>query len=199
MIRIKKAIFISLLGHITVFSIFNFSFGPKIPKANFVDISFFGPILRNFDLTLAPSPGAILRKADTLVLDKINRESPLAARYYFKPTFTLNREKKDFAHNSLQGWHIAKRKEPAIMFHPRLPYHFALYFKDRQAVHIELVFDIISNGARNSIVIKRKISSGNLEADLLSMRYIGHYLFIEQAGAVTNKWQTVKIDLSAKE
>jgi len=48
-------------------------------------------------------------------------------------------------------------------------------------------------------VIKRKISSGNLEVDLLTMRYIGHYLFIQQKRFTPNNWQTVKIDLSEKE
>jgi hypothetical protein len=82
------------------------------------------------------------------------------------------------------------------MFYPRLPYHFALYFKDRQTVHIELMFQVISGAQRNSILVKRRVSSGNLEADLLSMRYISRYLFIQQRGFAPNKWQTVKIDLS---
>jgi hypothetical protein len=55
---------------------------------------------------------------------------------------------------------------------------------------------VISGDKRNSILVKRRISSGNLEADLLSMRYISRYLFMQQRGFVPNKWQTVKIDLS---
>jgi len=112
---------------------------------------------------------------------------------------SLNKDKIIFAQNLIPRYVASERKEPAIMFYPRLPYHFALYFKDRQTAHIELSFQVTSAGKRNSIMIKRKISSGNLEADLLSMRYISHYLFIQQAKGVANKWQTVKIDLSAKE
>ncbi|MGE5197021.1 MAG: hypothetical protein ACM3IL_00745, partial [Deltaproteobacteria bacterium] len=73
-----------------------------------------------------------------------------------------------------------------------------LYFKDRQAAHIELMFNVLPDGKSNSMDIKRKISSGNLEVDLLTMRYLSHYLFIQQAGFPANKWQTVKIELSPK-
>ena len=93
---------------------------------------------------------------------------------------------------------LPKRKDPAIMFHPLLPYQLQLYFKDRQAVHIELEFSIIPGNQTNSILVKRKISSGNLEADLLSARYMQHYLFIQQARFSPHRWQTVKIDLSTK-
>ena len=40
--------------------------------------------------------------------------------------------------------------------------------------------------------------SGNLEADLLSMRYINHYLSVQQQMFPVNKWQVVKIELSAQ-
>jgi len=120
----------------------------------------------------------------------------------FTPLETIGRQEKDNV--SLTGFTreltpislMSGRKESAIMFYPRLPYHFALYFKDRQTVHIELAFAVISGDKRNSILVKRRISSGNLEADLLSMRYISRYLFMQQRGFVPNKWQTVKIDLS---
>lgn len=84
------------------------------------------------------------------------------------------------------------------MFYPRLPHYFNLYFRHRQAAHIELMFNISASATASSIIIKRKISSGNLEVDLLSIRYIGNYLFIEQSRFPHNTWQTVKIDLSTK-
>jgi hypothetical protein len=89
-----------------------------------------------------------------------------------------------------------QQKESVLVFHPLLPYQLQLYFKDRQTVHIELMFNIISGRENKAIVVKRKISSGNLEADLLSLRYISHYLFIQRARFQPNNWQTVKIDLS---
>ena len=84
------------------------------------------------------------------------------------------------------------------MFYPRLPPYFSLYFKDRQVAHMELMFKITSSLKNSSISIKRKISSGNLEADLLCMRYINHYLFVQQGIFTSGDWQAVKIELSAK-
>lgn len=94
---------------------------------------------------------------------------------------------------------FVKSKKPSIIFHPLLPFSFNIYFQDRQVAHVELMFKIISCGIRNSLLVKRKISSGNLDVDLLSMRYIGHYLFIKQNDFIPSEWQTVKIDLAAGE
>jgi len=89
------------------------------------------------------------------------------------------------------------KKDSVITIHPLLPYGLQLYFRDRQSVHMELEFMIYTNrSAKKFIIIKRKISSGNLDADLLCSRYLGHYLFIQQERFATNIWQTVKIDLS---
>jgi predicted transcriptional regulator len=85
------------------------------------------------------------------------------------------------------------------MFYPQLPYYFQIYFKDRQRARIELMFNVVDQDNKNIVMVKRKISSGNLEADLLSMRYIGHYLSIQQAGLPKNNWQSIKIELSAKD
>jgi hypothetical protein len=89
-----------------------------------------------------------------------------------------------------------RERDSVIMIHPLLPFQLQMYFKDRQSVHMELMFTIASAGSRRHVIIKRKVSSGNLDADLLCARYLGHYLFIQQARFVPNTWQTVKIDLS---
>lgn len=201
----KQTIFISILGHITLFTMFSFSFGPKIPPLNFTQIYFRGAILRGADLMGVQKfngrhkTGVMARKSEALVLDKISREPFQGFNDYSKPPLTpaFDKEKIVFVEKAMPGLLVSGRKEPAIMFYPPLPYHFVLYFKDRQVAHIELMFEVISTGRKNSIFIKRKVSSGNLEADLLSMRYIGHYLFIQQAAFAPNNWQTVKIDLSA--
>ncbi len=199
-----QAVFISFLGHITLFSMFSLSFGPKIPEVNFSRVYFWGAIFRSPDLMnnrnfdIGYKTGRLTGKSEITVLNKINRENLLASRDYLKPpvSLTFNQEKIAFTRESMPISLMSGRKESAIMFYPRLPYHFALYFKDRQTVHIELAFAVISGDKRNSILVKRRISSGNLEADLLSMRYISRYLFMQQRGFVPNKWQTVKIDLS---
>ena len=201
---LSQTIDISLLGHITLFSMFSLSFGPKIPEVNFARVCFWGAIFRSPDLMnnrnfdIGYKTGRLTGKSEISVLDKINRENLLGSRDYLKPpvSLTFNQEKIVFTQKLMPISLMSGRKESAIMFYPRLPYHFALYFKDRQTVHIELAFAVISGDKRNSILVKRRISSGNLEADLLSMRYISRYLFMQQRGFVPNKWQIVKIDLS---
>lgn len=207
---LKKTIFISLIGHITVFSIFSFSFGDRIPKAEYVSVSFWGQFLRNSQVAQPITRGGVplnnfnrqlpTKKIDTSVIEKKADDFTLASNYYFKPPISLtsNTEKEIFLTKTPTPLLSRKRREPVIIFHPLLPYSFSLYFKDRQVAHVELMFKIISSGAKNSIVIKRKISSGNLEVDLLSARYIGHYLFIRQNSFPPNNWQIVKIDLSAE-
>ncbi|MDD4980865.1 MAG: hypothetical protein PHC54_06350 [Candidatus Omnitrophica bacterium] len=202
---LKQAILISFAGHLTLFSLFSFSFGPKVPQADFTNISFRGAILRVRDLTDSPNPLisnrraiAAAQKTEMLLLDKINHESFPEARDYAKPqvTLTSSEDKAVFIKELKPRITLTPRKEPPIIFYPKLPYNFALYFKDRQVAHIELMFAIIPAAERNSVLIKRKISSGNLEVDLLTMRYIGHYLFIQEAAFAPANWQTAKIDLS---
>lgn len=206
---LKKTIFISLLGHITVFSIFSFSFGNRIPIVNYSNVYFWGGILDSYDFISQEAINklkiktVITRPPDVRLelKDKTNTERPFRADYYFKPVLNLvfNRDKIIFAEERAQMPLKGLAKESVVVFHPVLPYHFTLYFKDRQRVHIELMFDIVSSGRNtNSIVVKRKIASGNLEVDLLSMRYLSHYLFIQQARFIPDKWQTVKIEFSPR-
>lgn len=204
--NLRKTFWISVLGHLALFSIFSFSFGERIPKLGFGRVSFWGAILSRSDLISSQTfkrpdiRSLIFTKTHTAVLEKTKKEYPLIPHYYYKPptNFTLNEDKIIFIPKVESASFVSKRKESTIIFHPLLPYHFLLYFKNRQTVHIELMFNIVSTDTTKSIIIKRKISSGNLEADLLATRYIGQYLFIQQKGFPTNNWQTVKIDLSAK-
>lgn len=203
----KKAVFISLLGHLTLFSVFSFSFGNRIPFRNSGNVYFWGAILSHADFTADFKRAKIEIKR--ILLDsrhtdmapaKPKKEPLLLKDLYFKPAITpLLNPNKIFIPKILFFSFIPKRSDQAITFHPSLPEHFLLFFKDRQAVHIELMFNVVSRKDKaNSIVVRREISSGNPEADLLSMRYIGHYLFIEQGRFSTDKWQAVKIDLSAQ-
>ena len=201
----KKSIIISTLWHLTVFSLFSFSSGDRLPKINYSGVYFFGGILSNYglvntqNLTVPDIKKLFFNKTNTVFLDK-NRQHLTVSSYYQKPQVNLafNEYKNTVLSNTSLSFIKLPKKESVVIFYPQLPYHFLLYFKDRQAVHIELVFDIISNTKTNSIIVKRKISSGNLEADLLTMRYLSHYLFIQQMGLPTNNWQSVKIELSPK-
>jgi hypothetical protein len=202
---LKKTILVSLVGHLAAFGIFSFSFGNKILKREYSPMSFLGQILRDYDLALPkniPAPaGHSIRNFSCINTNPLaSRENDygVAPGYNLKPMakFSSAGDKAGFLYQSDVRLSYPKKKEPAIIFHPLLPYHFLLYFKDRQAVHIELSFNRLS--ALGSIIIKRKISSGNLEADLLAMRYIGHFFYIGKERFVFDRWNTVKIDLSEK-
>jgi len=203
----KKTICFSLLGHLAVFFLFSLSFGEKILKTNYAGVYFWGSFLLNSELTVGKQIPVQLttkenfaKQAEMVLLVKPSQDIPQLLNSYLKPQiFSLTQQEKLLSRpvSTLSSYPKIK-KEPLIMLYPQLPYNFLLYFKDRQVVHIELMFNIISQGKNNSVTIKRKIASGNLEADLLSMRYINHYLFVQQSRFMPNKWQAVKIELSPK-
>jgi hypothetical protein len=200
----KKTILVSLLGHLTVFSLIGFSFGINLPRINVADVYFFKGMVPDINPTHAGSfAGAGIReflskKIAVLALREGKKTLPIPEGY-LKPAASLSfNEEKPATEPRIQGLSGLKKRESVIMFHPQIPYHVTLYFKDRQVVHIELMFNVASSGNTSSIRIKRKISSGNLEADLLSMRYISRYLFMQRLGFSPHSWQTVKIDLSTK-
>lgn len=206
----KRTLILSLLGHITVFSVFSLSFGNRIPlKADSLLVFFWGQLLSNSQVLpqiqfigkkRLSNKEFLTRISEAEAQDTIDKGLLYFSRNYLKPTLStvLNKEKEILIRKSYLPQFSLQRKESTIIFHPLLPYNFALYFKDRQIAHVELMFNIVTRKERNSIIIKRRISSGNLEVDLLVMRYIGHYLFIQKTKFPPNTWQTVKIDLSAK-
>jgi len=202
---LKKTIIVSIIGHITVFSIFGFSFGNRIPTVEYASVSFWGQFLHNSQVSQPITTGLGLRKfVSRYYLNPVTNTMQISANTILshgeKPPFSLafNREKEVFIEKSKPPLLSSRRQEPTIIFHPLLPYGFTLYFKDRQVAHVELMFKMLPAGTRNSILVKRKISSGNLEVDLLTLRYIGHYLFIHKTCPFPDNWQTIKIDLSAK-
>jgi len=200
----RKTLVVSFLGHLTIFGMFSLSFGPRLPSAtDYARVYFLGRILSSADFfksSVSVVGNKITENIKILRLprgDKI--EMSTLTPYYFKPLAVVYGDQPKEAFKQDTGPALTyKLPEQSIMFYPQLPYYFQLYFKDRQQARIELEFNIINDGDRNIILVKRKISSGNLEADLLSMRYISHYLSVQQAGFAKNNWQTIKIELSAK-
>lgn len=203
---LKKTVFISFLGHATAFGLFSFSFGSRLPKAEYGLVSFQGGVLTGNDLTprieiagkkiksnvTVPVGSAAEEKgkADHIVRSMANFKPPLALpQEYLKQAFIVERAALPVYKNP---------RESVVMFYPSLPYHFSLYFKDRQIAHIELQYSLDRTGRKNSVLIKRKITSGNLEADLLCMRYINHYLSTQQEALSEGDWHTVKIELQTK-
>jgi hypothetical protein len=199
-VELRKTFFLVLLGHLVIFSLFSLSFGPGAFKVNYAEIASFGSILQNYDLIQQHLPERFkeVRLDIPQQLHQTFSQPQVPTQVYVKPqaeaTFTV--EKPVYIPNSQLFYSAKPKKESSIMFYPSLPYHFLLYFKDRHTVHIELEFKI-SSQQPNPIIIQRKISSGNLEADLLVMRHIEHYLFVHPASTTPDKWQSVEIDLSA--
>ncbi len=196
---LKKSFFVSLCGHLALFGIFSFSFGPALRRANYPSINSTGALLSSYDLSRKLIQQSvndkILSQSAIVSAKKIPGNQALPAGYA-KPAskLAISRDKAVFLMPRV-GKFILKKK-PAIMFYPRLPNYFSVYFQDRQKVHIELLFNIVAASPENTLTVKRSISSGNLEVDLLSMRYISNYLFIQKSSFPTNGWQPIKIDLS---
>ncbi len=201
----KNAVFISMLGHLTALGMFSFSFGYKPPQAEFATASFWGVVLARsqivpvrFDMPRSNITKNIFHKPLPKLVEKKNKEGLVIG--YLKPQVNLaETDTRQIPFAKLNPpLALSRLGHPGIVFHPNMPYNFLLFFNDRQTAHIELMFKLTTNASTNSIIVKRKISSGNLEVDLLSMRYINHYLYIEQSHLVPGTWQTIKIDLSAK-
>lgn len=203
---LRKSVIISLLGHFTVFSIFSFSFGPSMLKGQYPNVSFWGRLLEGYKfkssgiIKQAPNRLSFSRKPDTEALDKVNRVAKLTSQAYFKPQLSLgiSAKKEIFFPRQEFPKPRSSHKEQAVIFYPPLPYNFTLYFKDRQVAHVELMFKGAYEKKSGFFAVKRRVSSGNLEVDLLSMRYISRYLFIQRNNITAADWRTVKIDLSAK-
>jgi len=200
---LPKTILISLIGHLTFFSLFSLSFGNRLPLSNFSGVYFLPAAFYNLNFYYHNTLNfkeQLSKKQLFTHLDK-TREFLLIPDCYFKPQINLciKQDKDIFMPGGSLAWPVLKG-ENSVMVYPQLPYHFLLYFKDRQAVHIEVMFKITNEDgkAAPSISIKRKISSGNLEVDLLVIRYLSRYLFIRNEGFPLNTWQTVKIELSPK-
>lgn len=221
----KKSLIISVLSHITFFGLFSLSFGNKA-KSGYAQVAFWGELYKTHQVNqpmLLPEQGAgdlsgnialikdfFGRKSEVVALERTatdialkDRKSTINAVIFDiakKPTVAtgVSSEKKDFVVKKIDNPFPELRSESTVVFHPLLPQTFPLYFADRQVAHVELMFNIGGAGVGSRVTVKRKISSGNLEADLLTMRYMSHYLFIEQSKFAPESWQAIKIDLSEK-
>lgn len=212
---LRKYVFLSLCGHLAVFNLFGFSFGSRLKAARPGVISFWGQYLNNFDFLPSREFVSTRVKKDTFFPlaqgERLLQNSGFLLKNDFKPVITspinyalkpqahfdvIGLKTVDLANAALSPLHL-QRKESTVTFHPVLPSRFILYFKDRQVAHIGLEFKIASGERTNSIIVKRKIASGNLEVDLLTAHYLSHYLFLQRTRFPKDKWQSVKIELSA--
>ena len=202
----RKILGLSLLCHLAVFTLFSLSLNNKIPNINYTSFYFFGrlftvpQIMSPQILKLENAKNLFFKSHDLPLLSKAERQPGISLHPSYRPMITSGfvTEKEGLANNFGMTFIEPKRREPKIIFHPVLPYGFSLYFNDRQVAHVELMFKVDPNDNPNYIKIKRKVSSGNLEVDLLTTRYIERYLFNRQIRFEPSNWQTVRIDLSGK-
>ncbi|RJO64086.1 MAG: hypothetical protein C4540_05875 [Candidatus Omnitrophota bacterium] len=207
MFNLRNSLFISFVGHLAVWGIFSFSFGGLLQRPLNSPVYFWGQLLHTLDMqndfsAVTSSPIQIKKQEGSRLLLKKSLVIPKDTQsYYFKPAARLefSSGKVDFHPEAAIGPYPYKKQDTMIMLHPLLPEYFMLLFKDRQLVNIALEFKIIESKGRSFTLLKRKISSGNLQADLLTMRYISHYLFIQGKKFAENSWQTITIELSAFE
>ncbi|MBI4707877.1 MAG: hypothetical protein HY761_08140 [Candidatus Omnitrophica bacterium] len=196
----KKAILVSFAGHLAFLGIFNFSFGRRLPPVDYSAVSFLGQVFSTREIIprILKEPLKQEQKKTFLRAELLHQSAEKEYFASFKPavTFESSPEKAIFNEARLGPYVFPVKKEPAIYLRPLLPYSFTLYFNDRQTAHVELLYKITLLRENGYPVVKRKISSGNLEVDLLSMRYISHYLFVRKASVNPESWQAVKIDLS---
>lgn len=210
----KRSFVVSFCAHLCVFAFFSFSFKPFLVSAPVHSIVYLGkdPSF-SYHAVHLKKRGA---EAGEALLGLFNRNR---ARSYanisfngarnkgyagimsrdLKPriAFVDGESKLGYSDKLLPADFVQQQKAPVFIFHPILPAGFSLYFKDRQLAHVELSYRMPSGGAGHLLpVVKRKVSSGNLEADLLCKRYITNYLFARQMALAPSVWQVVKIDLS---
>lgn len=197
---LRTVLFFSLAGHILLLALIDVYIKPDLflPPAPLI---FLGEILHKEENKLSfPAVAGtkkILLKAS---LPEVKNKSDLADfGFYNKPESRggFSGQKVTgtaFLADAMGGGADKNREERALFFYPKLPHNFILYFNDRSTVHIELDFFVASSG--NVVEVKRRVSSGNLDVDLLVWRYVSQWLFVHRKQLKPDSWQTVKIDLS---
>lgn len=198
---LKKFVFFSFLAHALFFTFFNLSLVKTPRSSEFGQVFFLSSYLYPEDFRLKSlvferkGIKKIVEPRKISYAEKIFKDNKL----YSKPLLHLDSPvAKLFLPPLLDEPEFPVVNREAVLFRPYLPRHFLLFFKDRQKVHIEFSFKIETTGGFETIAVKRKISSGNLEADLLSQRYISRYIFVQRMNFPKDTWQTVKVELSTQ-
>jgi len=198
------AVIISLVCHTIIFGNVGLIFGDKIARNTFklTKIFFLGPILQESDYNTETDsrPGDYVSKLNTRIMIGPVKARPeqlddfgRSAEVINKPVVFASANSKT-AYFKPAGAFESRKPGSSIMFYPNMPYHFMLYFKDRQTAHMEVTFYVSDQGRITGL--KRRVSSGNPEVDLLIMRNLTYFLNLCKSNLSSNSWETVKIDLS---
>lgn len=199
---LKISLTVSLLSHLFFMGIFEPILG-SIPQKNLPSTFFLGPLLDKDEVI---SENRYFKERDLFSLKRFINfriySFPSKVKFSF---FNISEETKPLTplvgcHNKLifrdkiLSFDKLKEKHTSLIFHPYLPYSFTIYFKDRQRAYIEFSFYFSEKG--KTLFINRKITSGNLEADLLALRYVLRCLGLLANQFPKKSWQTVKIELT---
>jgi hypothetical protein len=189
---------ISLVAHCAAAVLFSFSLGISTRPFPYPGVLYVGKVA-HAPITWVRQgllPRVYLRRPDA----PVPSEKVAVPAGYAKPAHALPvLGDKVPAYVSTVPAALPPRPDSSVMLYPQLPPGFLLYFSDRQKVHIELSFMISRTfSSVPELVLQRRISSGNLEADLLCMRHISRYLFMRKDRFVPEQWRTIKIDLSLR-
>ncbi|MCU0665746.1 MAG: hypothetical protein MUF05_01445 [Candidatus Omnitrophica bacterium] len=205
----RKSFIFSLAGHIFVFAAFSFSFGRIPVDLRGFNVSSFGGILNRYDLAAEVKrpyldvKKAFLKSHYFVPAPRMENAENFLNNYHLKPAvkqgliFSSN---KSFAGLSGSASCPYKRKiqTSTVILYPQLPHYFGIYFRNQQKAHIELEYMVTPRQMAGFITVRRKISSGDLEMDLLCARYISQYLSTQQDKISSGVWHKVKIELGAK-
>ncbi len=200
-----KGILASLCGHAAVLMLVAFTFPPQPGPAGLTRQMIYGGEVFSGPASAVPAarpeitaPARLIEHDRVIASGDARVFSGLSEPAWIKPVPVISAVT---VKSVIPGPELVSKplyRDPVLILHPSLPSQLELYFKDRQEVHIELLFNINADQEGGSIELKRRISSGNLQADLLSKRYLSHYLFIQRARFAPQQWLPVKIDLSGE-
>jgi hypothetical protein len=201
---LRAALFVSLSWHFLFFGVFEPTFVSKVNLPSLDRVAFLGSMLQDRDFLNSFEKNLIAdrRVVNLKTVYPVNKGegfiSPSLQGAVKPPVYlSASQDKKILLPSRADNLVYAHKEKPPLTFYPALPYSFLFYFKDRQIAHIEFTFYVSDTGKIS--LVKRKVSSGNLDTDLLAYRYITHCLFLQEGRFPVNTWQTVKIDLTRKE
>lgn len=203
--RLRDTILIATLCHLFFIGSISFTFIRPNVSSDEMKIVFLGPLLTGMDFYQEN------KTQDKRPLSKTDADLNARVKEILKPSYLaierglwrvspailkpslvapLMLSNPNSLNNSLFTYSVT-RINPARLYRPNAPL-ISMYFKDRPASNIELKYSLSNVG--RPIFIQRLLSTGNLEADLLVVNYLKHWIFLP--AQVNNDSYRIKFYLS---
>jgi hypothetical protein len=200
--------FVSCFWHIGLFSIILINFPDARLKTNNNDIVFLGSFLKDYDFVQnedysrqAKIPDYYFKTArqNLLILDlndyaKLDSfiDKPLA--YYFEKE--VYREEIYSSIEEFLSKNIALKQRPQeveadLLDSSNLP-DFKIYFRDELPRYVK--FNLYINPTGRVGFLKKTISSGSFDADMIAQRFVNRLVFDKSAYGRSH-WQTIELNL----